>query len=193
MCRISKIGDDWIVKGFHLHVHDVELVMRPNHKGSIIFKKCFRSTPDREAQPAIGRASQLLTDITWHQRFYRELERARRFVQTSGGRLSDLANGRAAEFTFLLVALRKNGDRLMASLDEFLTTGRLGEIAVGASKDFVRQLLGEPEDVSTQRNPELWKYGAIQLGFHKGKGAKLAALHFIGLYFQSGKVSIPDA
>jgi hypothetical protein len=81
----------------------------------------------------------------------------------------------------------------MASLQEFLDTGRLGEIAVGASNDFVRQLLGEPNDVSTQRNPELWKYGAVQLGFYRGKGTKQHTLAFIGLYFQGGDARIPDA
>jgi hypothetical protein len=109
MCRISKIGNDWVVKGFHLHVHEVELAMRPDHNGGVIFKKCFGATPDRDAQPAIGRAMELLEDVAWRRRFVRELERARRFVETSGGRLSDLANGRAAEFTFLLVALRRMG------------------------------------------------------------------------------------
>jgi len=109
MCRISKIGDDWIVKGFHLHVHEVELVMRPDHKGGVMFKKFFQSTPDRDAQRAIGRAKELLADVAWRRRFYRELERARRFMESRGGGLADLAHGRAAEFTFLLIALRRLG------------------------------------------------------------------------------------
>jgi len=81
----------------------------------------------------------------------------------------------------------------MATLKEFLTTGRLGEIAPGVSKDSVRQLLGEPEDVSGQRNPELWKYGALQLGFHQCRGEKQPALAFIGLYFKAAGAGIPNA
>ena len=30
MCRISPISDDWVVKGCHLHVGKVEVVLRPD-------------------------------------------------------------------------------------------------------------------------------------------------------------------
>jgi hypothetical protein len=75
-----------------------------------------------------------------------------------------------------------------ATLSEFLATGRLGEVAEGASKEFVRQLLGEPEDASVQKNPEMWKYGALQ----RDRGAQQASLDFIGLYFHT-ECAIPNS
>ncbi len=109
MCRISRISSDWIVKGFHIHVYKIELVMRPDHKGGIVFKKCFRATSDEEARPAIKRAKELLEDVHWRSLFYREAVRARDYVRGESTRLEDLATGRAGEFTFLLIALRKMG------------------------------------------------------------------------------------
>jgi hypothetical protein len=109
MCRISKISEDWIVKGFHIHVYDVELVMRPDHQGGIVFKKWFRSVSNEAARPAIERARELLQDEHWRRLFYREAMRAREYVRRTSTRLQDLAIGRAAEFTFLMAALCKMG------------------------------------------------------------------------------------
>jgi hypothetical protein len=81
---------------------------------------------------------------------------------------------------------------LMASIDEFLQTGRLGAIAIGMSKDDVRGRLGEPDDVSVKKNPEIWKYGALQLTFYRGSHVEGPVLSGIGLYFHDPTASLPD-
>jgi hypothetical protein len=109
MCRISKLSEDWIVKGFHIHVYDIELVMRPDYQGGIVFKKLFRSVSDEMARPAIERARELLQDVHWRRLFHREAMRGREYVRRTSTRLEELATGRAAELTFILAALRKMG------------------------------------------------------------------------------------
>jgi hypothetical protein len=81
----------------------------------------------------------------------------------------------------------------MAKLADFLMTGKLGSIITGVSKEFVREILGEPQDVSVQKNPEIWKYGALQLGFFRGRDSSQAALVFIGLYFHQSEDTVPEA
>lgn len=109
MCQISKIDRDWIDKGLHIHVFGVELVMRPDHQRGIIFKKFFRSTTSQEAAPAITRANELLGELSWRGLFRRELIRARPYLHTERGKLRELANGRAFEFTMLIHALERMG------------------------------------------------------------------------------------
>jgi hypothetical protein len=82
---------------------------------------------------------------------------------------------------------------MMAAIDEFLKTARLGEIATGISKEDVRGLLGDPEDVSVQKNPEIWKYGALQLTFYKDSQESEPHLAAINLYFNNPKDPIPAA
>jgi hypothetical protein len=109
MCRISKPAFDWVTKGFHLHVHGIEVVMRPDHKGGIVFKKWFRSDSDQDAHPAIKRAQELLHDIEWRRTFHREARRARDFLSEITGNLQQNAQGKCVELTYLLAALRKLG------------------------------------------------------------------------------------
>ena len=109
MCRVSKISFDWMVKGFHLHVYGVELVMRPDHLGGVVFRKFFSTTSDAKAQPAIKRAEELLGDLSWRQYFFRELERGRAFMNGQIPIHGDLPRGRALEFTFLMAAIEKMG------------------------------------------------------------------------------------
>jgi hypothetical protein len=80
----------------------------------------------------------------------------------------------------------------MASIDEFMRSGRLGPITGGMSQDEVRGLLGEPEDVSVQKNPEIWKYGALQLGFYRSPYVEKPVLTTINLYFHDPTSSLPD-
>src|SRR5438128_1673680 len=60
MCRPSTVGDDWVVKGCHIHVDGIELVMRPTHSAAyldgIVFKRFFGSTSDRAFQAAEKKA-----------------------------------------------------------------------------------------------------------------------------------------
>jgi hypothetical protein len=80
----------------------------------------------------------------------------------------------------------------MASLDEFLKTGRLGPLDLGTTKETVRRILGEPDDISVKKNPEIWKYGALQLVFYQSPHADEPGLSAINLYFHDPASSIPD-
>ena len=48
MCRISAVSEDWVDKGCHVHVASVELALRPDHLGGIVFRSVFSSTDDWE-------------------------------------------------------------------------------------------------------------------------------------------------
>ena len=109
MCRISSIADDWVTKGCHIHVGEVELAMRPDHTGGIVFKKVYESTSDVDSVRAAKQAMQLLNDIRRRRRFHGILLRARTFLQGQTGRLAELAIARSGELTFLIHALRKMG------------------------------------------------------------------------------------
>ena len=68
----------------------------------------------------------------------------------------------------------------MSSIDQFLKTGRLGWLGPSMDRQAVRTLLGEPDETSRGKRFELWKYGALQIGFHRDSaGGKpvLTTLH----------------
>jgi len=79
----------------------------------------------------------------------------------------------------------------MATLYDFLATGQLGEISAGMARDKIREILGEPADRSKQKNPEIWKYGGLQVAFRRDKGDVQARVAFIGLYFRNKNAGIP--
>jgi hypothetical protein len=81
----------------------------------------------------------------------------------------------------------------MTTLRDFLSIGQLGSVYFGMSKDRIIQVLGEPNDRSMQRNPEIWKYGSLQLVFHREKGETHSSLAFIGLYFNRSQDALPPA
>lgn len=109
MCEISKVAEDWVVKGCHIHVGGVELLVRPNHLGGIVMKKAFSCTEDRDADAAIRVATQWLAEVENRQKLFDAIGKARRFMLGEFGQMRDLARGRGAEFTFLLAALRRLG------------------------------------------------------------------------------------
>src|SRR5262249_19688904 len=88
--------------------------------------------------------------------------------------------------------LGTNGAALMASLDEFLLTGRLGPLEAGMSLDEVRALLGEPGDVSVQKLPKLWRYGALELAFYKEPENTGLSLESISLSFHDPEEVLPN-
>jgi hypothetical protein len=81
----------------------------------------------------------------------------------------------------------------MATLVEFLKTGRLDGISVGISRDEVRALLGEPEDVSTNKFPQTWKYGPLQLAFYKSADGSNPLLASISMCFHEPEQRFPEA
>ena len=110
MCRPSVVADDWVVKGCHIHVGGVELAVRPDHTGGIVFRPVFSSTPKAEIAAAIRVAVRdCLTDPTHRARWRRDIGRAMRFLRTYTGALESLANGRLLEFRFLLIAIDRYG------------------------------------------------------------------------------------
>jgi len=79
------------------------------------------------------------------------------------------------------------------TLEDFLISGRLGQITAGITMESVRRILGEPQDESTSNNPKTWKYGGLQLGFYRSKGEPEALLSFIGVYFREPAGPLPES
>ncbi|MBI3410318.1 MAG: hypothetical protein HY040_18420 [Planctomycetes bacterium] len=109
MCQLSKITSDWITKGCHIHVDNVEVVVRPNHLRGIVIKKVFQSTSNRDAEAAGKRVLNWLGERANRQKLFSELERAQKFMLGQSGVLESLARGRGAEFAFLKAALKRLG------------------------------------------------------------------------------------
>lgn len=81
----------------------------------------------------------------------------------------------------------------MSLLREFLTSGTLGPMTIGLSPVEVQRLLGDPWEVGGTSKQRIWKYGSIQLGFHRDKATRTEALSFIGVYFRDGNLTLPEA
>ena len=107
MCRASTVTDDWVVKGCHIHVDGIELVVRPTHStdylDGFVFKKVFRSTTD-EAFASAGRKArkECLTDANVRARWRRALVGGIAYVRSFEGEPAALANGRQYEFMRLI-------------------------------------------------------------------------------------------
>ncbi len=81
----------------------------------------------------------------------------------------------------------------MTSIDEFLKTGRLGQFGEGRTTHEIRDFLGEPEASSRSAWPRLWKYGSMQLGFHRTSRDEVPFLVSIALYFRAPDEAPPKA
>src|SRR5437660_10048556 len=77
------------------------------------------------------------------------------------------SQGRRWRDAFSHGGAQKVGNRLMATLKQFLTTGQLGDIALGISQGEVLRLLGEPEAKGGDGKAVIWKYGPLQVTFNK--------------------------
>jgi hypothetical protein len=108
MCRISVIADDWVVKGFHIHVDDVELALRPgNERGVVVIRAVFASTRDDEFREASRAVRGYLGNPDVRDHCCGEIDRAIGYLKGYDGELTDLAIGRQAELKFLKCALRR--------------------------------------------------------------------------------------
>lgn len=107
MCKPSVIADDWITKGFHLHVGRVELAVRPGHKqGMVVFKSVFSSASNRAVEVAINAVeANCLADPQVRAQWRDTIDKAIGYMRGYPGELADLANGRMAELAFLKRAL----------------------------------------------------------------------------------------
>ncbi len=111
MCQASVVADDWVVKGCHIHVEDVELSVSPDHLGGVVFQACFSSTSPRKLAKAIKIAQQTcLPNAEVRKRWIRDVERAILYMLQYEGVLRNLANGRMLEFKFLILALKRYKD-----------------------------------------------------------------------------------
>jgi hypothetical protein len=71
----------------------------------------------------------------------------------------------------------------MSTLETLLVHGQLGPIALGLAEDSVRDLLGEPDDVSVKTSPKIVRYGSLELAFFRGEMDRLPTLKSIHVYF----------
>jgi hypothetical protein len=110
MCQASKVTDDWVVKGCHIHIGAVELIVFPDHKGGLGFKPFFTVTARN--QRAVTEATRMaqeecLPDPQVRKRWIRSLNQAMSYMLSFDGEPSTLANGRMLEFKFLIIALER--------------------------------------------------------------------------------------
>jgi hypothetical protein len=82
----------------------------------------------------------------------------------------------------------------MASLREFLKSGRLGEIQVGMPTDQVIALLGPADDRSVRRKPVyLLRYGAVEFAFKPVPETSDSRLVSIAIHFGHPGRTLPPA
>jgi hypothetical protein len=110
MCDPSVVADDWISKGCHIYVGEVELVLRPDHLGGVIFKPFFSSTSAADAQRAIKHAREnCLPNEDVRNRWLDSVRRARLHLLSTPAGPTELAMARGAELHFLDIALQQYG------------------------------------------------------------------------------------
>jgi hypothetical protein len=109
MWRISPICDDWVDKGCHIHINQIELAVRPNHLSEVVFRKVFSSTTDQDLDLANRIATNLLGDPEFRRKLIDSLERAMEHMLGVTGQKAPRARGRLREFNFLIINLRLLG------------------------------------------------------------------------------------
>lgn len=78
MCVPSVVADDWISKGCHIKVDGIELALRPDHLGVVVFSTVFSSPPGGVAEAAIRRAGEeCLPDNDERKRWIESIQRAK--------------------------------------------------------------------------------------------------------------------
>ena len=107
MCRISPVNDDWVKKGCHVHVRSVELVLRPNHLGGVVFCSPFSSALQWEIDAAARLATVMLDDPAWRNKLKETVEKAMSHLMGVRGDLYDVARGRLCELRMLVCALER--------------------------------------------------------------------------------------
>ncbi len=107
MCRISVVGDDWVVKGCHVHVAGVELALRPDHLGDIVLRPVFASTDAGELGVAMRLVEAKFSDVHWRNKLKDTIQRAMRHLLGVQGPNHDLARGRLFELRMLVISLER--------------------------------------------------------------------------------------
>lgn len=108
MCLPSVVADDWITKGCHIHVDGIELAMRPDHRGGVVFSSVFSWPDGSVVDAAIRRAKKdCLPDNAQRGRWIKSIQRAKIHLISHRGVLRELAVGKLAELHFLELALQQ--------------------------------------------------------------------------------------
>lgn len=108
MCQPSKVSDDWVVKGCHIHIEEVELIIYTNHLGGIDFRPFFSGARTKRVEQAIKRAREIcLPDSRVRKQWIQKLKMASIFMLGYQGELSDLARGRMLDFKFIRIAIER--------------------------------------------------------------------------------------
>lgn len=110
MCEPSKMAEDWVIKGCHIHVNGVELAVVSDHQARVAFRPVFSATTDAQAKAAIKIATEkCLADADTRSAWVARLEMARIYMleYPAGHSLARLANGRMFEFKMLRLAIQK--------------------------------------------------------------------------------------
>jgi hypothetical protein len=110
MCEPSKVTDDWVTKGCHIHINRVELNIYTDRFGEIRFRPVFSNTTSKQLAAALKIVrEECLPDAATRQRWIERLEKATVFMLGYAGDLHDLANGRMLEFKFIRIAIERWG------------------------------------------------------------------------------------
>ena len=108
MCEPSKVTDDWVTKGCHIHINGVELNVYTDHRARIEFRAVFSSTPADILAAAIKSAFEdCLRNPFVRRRWMQRLDMARIFMLNYQGKMHPKANGRMLEFKFLRIAIER--------------------------------------------------------------------------------------
>ena len=98
MCEPSKVTEDWVTKGMHIHVKGVELNIFTTHRKSgfdfrSVFSKKYRPEQVRAALKHVK--EKCLPKRAVRQRWISRLQMARIYMRNYEGKLATLANGNA--------------------------------------------------------------------------------------------------
>ena len=86
----------------------MELAVRPDHQRGVVFRTVFGSTQHSAAAKAIRTAVDVcLPNPDVRKTWIAAIRRAMLYMLGYEGDLEKLANGRMAEFTFLIIALER--------------------------------------------------------------------------------------
>lgn len=79
----------------------------------------------------------------------------------------------------------------MATLEDFLRTGRLGPVSLGMNPSQVMTALGDPDAFSEQKSPYILKYGPVQLVFLANKKLRTRELRDIAIIYKPKFKKLP--
>jgi hypothetical protein len=82
--------------------------------------------------------------------------------------------------------------RDMIKLEDFLKTGRLGNVVLGMTPFSAEGLLGDPAEESKKKNPLVLGYGGLQLIFWRPPETSVSALNQIVIKYRPKPTPLPD-